>query len=133
MHRDLAVQSDQLVEPTRRVAVLLGEIDGRDPAAEPVGEIAGCAANAAAGVEHLVAALDLSELGELAGRDSTHGVEVLEGCEISALQVVQVHAGGQKGVLNAAPGEAGCVLLVEAHRWLCVLMMSASRSATTRG
>src|SRR5271170_4600068 len=108
MYRDVAVQSDQLAEQTGRVAVLLGQIDGRDPATELIGEIPGCAPNAAAGVEHLVAAPDLSEIGELAGRDSAHGVEILKGCEIPTLQVVEVHAGGHEGVLNAAPGKARC-------------------------
>jgi hypothetical protein len=70
------------------------------------------------GVEHLVAALDRSKLGELAGRDSAHGVEILEGCEIGTPQVVEVHVGGHEGFLDAIPGEAGCVLPVETHRWL---------------
>src|ERR1700722_11575521 len=133
MHRDVAVQPDQLVEPTGGVAVLLGEIDGRDPAAELVGEIAGRAADAATGIEHLVAALELGKLGELAGRDPTHGVEILQWCEITALEVAEVQASGPKGFRNAVLGEAGCVLLIEAHRWLSVLTMSARRSTTTWG
>src|SRR5258708_38347960 len=133
MHRDVAVQPDQLVKPTGRVAVFLCEVDGRDTAAELVGEIAGRAPNATHGVEDLVGALDRSKLGELAGRDSAHGVEVFEGCEIGTLHVVEVHAGGHEGFLDAIPGEAGCILSVETHRWLWVLAMEPRRSATSWG
>jgi hypothetical protein len=84
-------------------------------------------------VEHLVAALDLSQLGELAGRDSTHGVEVLEGGEIAGLQFAEVHAGGHESRFDVVPGEAVCVLPAEAHHRLWVLAMVARRSATTWG
>ena len=102
-------------------------------AAELVGEIAGRAANAAPGVEHLVAMLDRSKFGELAGRNPAHGVKILERCQVPSLQVVEVEAGSQEGFRNALSGEAGCVLLSEGHRWLPVRAKSARRSATTWG
>ena len=55
--------------------------------------------------------------------DSTHGVEILEGREIRPLQVVEVQARDHQGFLNATSGEAGRVLLDEAHGWLPGLAM----------
>ena len=49
---DPVVQSDKPIEPTGRFAVLLGEIDGGNPAMTPVCDEARSAADPGARVEH---------------------------------------------------------------------------------
>jgi hypothetical protein len=82
---DPVVQSHESIEPTGCFAVLLGQVDGGDAAAVMVGEEAGGSADPATGVEHLSLTCDLGQFGQLAGGDSTQGVEVLEYAKVSGL------------------------------------------------
>jgi len=108
--RDQVVQPGELVEPAGRVTVLLGQVDGGDPAAVLVGQETGGAADPAAGVEHVVCGRDRGQFGKLAGGDPAHRVEVLEQAEVGGLEAAGVLPGGDEGLLDVLPGQAGAVL-----------------------
>ena len=100
---DLIVKSDKAIEPTGGFAVLLGQVDRRDRAAAPVGDVARGTADPAAGVEYLVLAGDPGEVHQLAGGDATHGVEVLEHPEVGGLEPVEILSGRNEGPLDVGP------------------------------
>jgi len=105
--RDPVVQPDKPIEPAGCFAVLLGEVDGGYSAPILAGEEAGCPADPAAGVEHLVLPGDLGKFGQLACGDSAHCVKILERAQIIGRKVVEVLSGGDEGMFDVAPGQAG--------------------------
>jgi hypothetical protein len=72
--RNQVVQPDKSIEPTGRFAVLLGQIDGGNPAPALVGDEAGGTADPAARVEHFVLSCNFDEVHQRCG-NATHRVE----------------------------------------------------------
>src|ERR1700735_467911 len=112
MDTDPVIQRDELIQPARGFAVLLGEVNGGDSTAVPVGEEAGRAADATTGIEHFVMVLDFGQLGQSAGGDSAERVEVLDRTQMLNMNLTEVFAGRDESLLDVLSGHAGRVLAV---------------------
>jgi hypothetical protein len=77
-----SIQPDKSVEPAGRFAVVLGQVDGSDPATTLVGDVAGSTTDPAARVEHLVVGCDSDQVDQLGRGNAPHRVKVLEQREV---------------------------------------------------
>jgi hypothetical protein len=87
---DPVVQSDKPIEPTGRFAILLGEIDGGNPALTPVCDEARSTADPGARIEHFGLTCDADQVHQLGCGNAAHRVEVLEQPKILGRKMAEV-------------------------------------------
>ena len=107
-----------------------------------VGDVAGGAADAAAGIEHPGLACNPGEVHQLAGGIAAHGVEVLQQSQIGGRKVVEVLAGSDQRPLDVPPRQAGRVLVLQLVVHCCtrvhaviiggIVMRALTASASSR-
>jgi len=112
-HGDPVVQADKSIEPTGRFAVLLGEIDGGNPALAMVCDETCSAADPRARIEYFRLTCDAAQLHQLGCCHAAHRVEVLEQPKIRRRKMAEVLSCGNEGLLDAASRDARRVLAID--------------------
>src|SRR5581483_674022 len=122
---DHVAQPDSVVEPFGNLAVLRGEIDGRDPGTTLGGDQPRGPADSAAGIEDTVGCGDFRQVDQGGRGEAPEGMEILECRQVRRMERVDVLTGLGQGLLDLGAGEAGGVGLFDRRRhagvsWVCL-------------